>query len=27
VAAHPYTANTPDPPGPEELLAVLRAAF
>jgi alcohol dehydrogenase class IV len=27
VAAHPYTANTPDPPGPEELLAVLRAAL
>ena len=26
VAAHPYTANTPDPPGPEELMAVLRAA-
>jgi alcohol dehydrogenase class IV len=27
VAAHPYTANTPDPPGPEELLAVLRSAY
>jgi alcohol dehydrogenase class IV len=27
VAAHPYTANTPDPPGSEELLAVLRAAL
>jgi maleylacetate reductase len=27
VAAHPYTANTPDPPGPEELLAVLRSAL
>jgi alcohol dehydrogenase class IV len=27
VAAHPYTANTPDPPGPEELLAVLREAL
>jgi len=27
VAAHPYAANTPDPPGPEELLAVLRAAL
>ena len=27
VAAHPYTANTPNPPGPEELLAVLRAAI
>jgi alcohol dehydrogenase class IV len=27
VAAHPYTANTPDPPGPDELLAVLRAAL
>jgi len=27
VAAHPYTANTPDPPRPEELLAVLRRAF
>jgi alcohol dehydrogenase class IV len=27
VAAHPYTANTPDPPGPEQLLAVLRAAL
>jgi len=27
VAAHPYTANTPDPPGAEELLAVLREAL
>ena len=27
VAAHPYAANTPDPPGSEELLAVLRAAL
>ena len=27
VAAHPYAANTPHPPGPEELLAVLRAAL
>jgi alcohol dehydrogenase class IV len=27
VAAHPYAANTPDPPGPEELLAVLHAAL
>jgi alcohol dehydrogenase class IV len=27
VAAHPYTGNTPDPPGPDELLAVLRAAL
>ena len=27
VAAHTYAANTPDPPGPEELLAVLRAAL
>jgi alcohol dehydrogenase class IV len=27
VAAHPYTANTPNPPGPEELLAVLGQAF
>jgi len=27
VAAHPYAANTPDPPGAEELLAVLRAAL
>jgi alcohol dehydrogenase class IV len=27
VAAHPYAANTPNPPGPEELLAVLRAAL
>jgi maleylacetate reductase len=27
VAAHPYSANTPDPPGPDELLAVLRAAL
>ena len=26
-ATHPYAANTPDPPGPEELLAVLRAAL
>ena len=26
-AAHPYTANTPNPPGPEELLAVLREAL
>jgi alcohol dehydrogenase class IV len=26
-AAHPYTANTPDPPGSEELLALLRAAL
>jgi maleylacetate reductase len=26
VAAHPYTANSPDPPRAEELLAVLRAA-
>jgi alcohol dehydrogenase class IV len=26
VAAHPYTANTPDPPGADELLATLRAA-
>jgi alcohol dehydrogenase class IV len=27
VAAHPYAANTPDPPGADELLAVLRAAL
>jgi maleylacetate reductase len=27
VAAHPYTANTPDPPGPEELLRVLSQAL
>jgi alcohol dehydrogenase class IV len=27
VAAHPYLANTPDPPGPEELLSVLRGAL
>jgi alcohol dehydrogenase class IV len=27
VAAHPYLANTPDPPGPDELLAVLRGAL
>jgi maleylacetate reductase len=27
VAAHPYTANSPDPPRAEELLAVLRAAL
>jgi len=27
VAAHPYTANTPSPPGPEELLSVLREAL
>jgi alcohol dehydrogenase class IV len=27
VAAHPYTANTPDPPRGEELLAVLRSAL
>jgi alcohol dehydrogenase class IV len=27
VAAHPYTANAPDPPGAEELLATLRAAL
>jgi alcohol dehydrogenase class IV len=27
VAAHPYAANTPDPPGAEELLALLRDAL
>jgi maleylacetate reductase len=27
VAVHPYLANTPDPPGPDELLALLRAAL
>ena len=27
VAAHPYAANTPDPPGAEELLALLREAL
>jgi maleylacetate reductase len=27
VAAHPYTANTPDPPGAEELLRVLSQAL
>lgn len=27
VAAHPYTANVPSPPGADELLAVLRAAL
>jgi maleylacetate reductase len=27
VAAHPYAANTPDPPGSEELLALLRDAL
>jgi alcohol dehydrogenase class IV len=27
VAAHPYAANAPDPPGAEELLAVLRRAL
>ena len=27
VAAHPYAANTPDPPGSEELLALVREAL
>jgi alcohol dehydrogenase class IV len=27
VAVHPYLANTPDPPGPDELLALLRGAL
>lgn len=27
VAGHPYTANAPDPPGAEELLAILREAL
>jgi maleylacetate reductase len=27
VAAHPYTANTPNPPGSDELLALLRGAL
>jgi maleylacetate reductase len=27
VAAHPYAANTPSPPGAEELLALLRSAL